>query len=223
MTIENWILYLAVLLLNAVTFFLLTKDPELYVAGEGGRMLVSRRFTAIYGVCFVLLNMGIAVMFTYVYPTNTLLFSLKRFSILALLWPVALIDWKTYRIPNRFVLAGLGFRTILFVGELFLDNGAVWGNLISEAIAAGALGLATLLCSVCMKNSIGFGDLKLFLVMGLLLGTNGIWGAIFMSLIVAFIMAIFLLVTKKKSKKDVVPFAPSIMIGTYISVILTGM
>jgi len=221
--LEKMILYLAVLLLNLAMFYLLTKDPELFVAGENGRVPVKRYFLIIYSACFLLANMAIAFLFTKVYYTNSLLFSLKRFGVLALLWPVALIDWKTYRIPNRFILAGLTIRGMLFIGELFLDGDVIWGNLISEVIAAGALGLATLLCSVCLKNSIGYGDIKLFLVMGLLLGMSGIWSAIFMSLIVAFITALILLIGKKKGKKDVVPFAPSIMIGTYISVILTGM
>lgn len=223
MTVENFMLLSAVFLLNAITFFLLMKDPELQAVNEENKPIVSKRFLLIYGTIFMIANLAIAVMFSFVYATDTLLFSLKRFCVLALLWPLALIDWKTYRIPNRFVLAGLIFRGVLFVAELFLESEYVWGNLVSEVIAAVALAIATFLCSICIKDSIGYGDIKLFLVMGLLLGLNGIWGAIFMSLIVAFFTAVFLLLTKKKSKKDVVPFAPSIMIGTYISIILTGM
>ena len=112
---------------------------------------------------------------------------------------------------------------ILIVPELIFENTYVLGNLITEVIAAVAISLAAFLCFICMKNSIGYGDIKLFIIMGLFLGMNGIWTAVFMSLIVAFFVAIFLLATRKKGKKDVVPFAPSIMIGTYISVILTGM
>ena len=134
-----------------------------------------------------------------------------------------MIDWKPYRIPNRFVLTGLAFRVALVVAELFLDKEYLVGNLVSEVVAALALAVASFLCCICVKNSIGYGDIKLFLIMGLLLGLNGIWSAILMSLVVAFFAAIFLLLTKKKNKKDAVPFAPAIAIGTYLSVILTGM
>ena len=69
----------------------------------------------------------------------------------------------------------------------------------------------------------GFGDMKLFLVMGLLLGTRGIWGAVFLSLIVIFFISVFALITKRKSRKDLIPFGPALVIGTYLAVYLTGM
>lgn len=223
MTIENIIMLLVVWLANAITMFLLFKDPEISKPDEEGNLAVSKRFLWIYSVVFMLINTAIVVLFINVYTENTILFSLKRFCILALLWPIGLIDFKTYRIPNKFIVTGLVFRAVLLIAELFLERKYLLGEIIAEFVAAVALFLAAFVCSICMKNSIGFGDIKLFIVMGLLLGTNGIWTAVFMSLIVAFFVAIFLLVAKKKGKKDIVPFAPSIMIGTYISIILTGM
>ena len=157
------------------------------------------------------------------YKENSVLYSVKRMLMLALLWPIALIDIKTYRIPNRFIITGLLFRLAVLIFELFFENEILFGTLKSEVIAVIALCLAAFLCSVCMKGSIGYGDIKLFIVMGMLLGMDGIWGAIFMSLIIAFISSVILLLAKKKGKKDIVPFAPSIALGTYISIILTGM
>lgn len=223
MSFDNYILCFVTLLLNLFVSFLLMKDPGLQEENENKQALVSRKTLWIYSGVFVVINLLIVALFIFMYPTNGLLFSLKRFCVLALLWPLALIDWKTYRIPNKFVISGLCLRAAIFVAELFWDREYVFGNIVTELITALALMLASFLCSVCMKNSIGYGDIKLFFVMGLLLGPNGIWGAIFTSLIVAFIIALFLLITKRKNKKDVVPFAPSIMIGTYISIILTGM
>ena len=49
------------------------------------------------------------------------------------------------------------------------------------------------------------------------------FSAIFMSLVLSMIASIYLLVKKEKSKKDTIPFAPFILLGTYVSVILTGM
>ena len=86
-----------------------------------------------------------------------------------------------------------------------------------------ALLLAAFLCTLLMKNSVGAGDMKLFVVMGLLLGMHGIWGAIFASLIVSFVVAIVLLVSKKKTRKDAIPFGPALVVGTFLSVFLTGM
>lgn len=223
MTTENIILLVSVIFMNFVVFYLLTKDKGINEIKEDGKPVVSRRFTLIYSAIFIVINVAIAIFFAYMYSSNSVIFSLKRFCILSLLWPVGLIDFKTYRIPNVFILAGLAFRAILIIPELIFERNYILGNLIAEVVAAVAIALAAFLCSICMKNSIGYGDIKLFIVMGLLLGMNGIWSAVFVSLIVAFFAAIALLITKKKGRKDVVPFAPAIMIGTYLSVILTGM
>lgn len=221
--VENGIFLASVLLMNAITLFLLLRDKGLNELTEDGTPLVSRRTMAIYGAVCIALNVAITVFFMYMYKENTVLFSLKRFALLSLLWPVGLIDFKTYRIPNVFVFAGLVFRAVLIIPELIFERTYLVGNLISELVAAVAITAAAFLCSICFKNSIGYGDMKLFIVMGLLLGLNGIWSAIFMSLVIAFFTALFLLVFKKKGRKDVVPFAPAMMIGTYLSVILTGM
>ena len=95
--------------------------------------------------------------------------------------------------------------------------------LISEVVAAGALFAAAMLCSVRAKGSIGFGDIKPFVVLGLFLGTTGSWGAIFTALLVSLPTVLFLMATKRKGRKDSIPFGPAIVIGTFISVCLTGM
>jgi leader peptidase (prepilin peptidase)/N-methyltransferase len=56
-----------------------------------------------------------------------------------------------------------------------------------------------------------------------LLGLDGIIGAMLNSLLITFIVAVYLMISKKKTKKDVIPFAPFLAIGTCISIILTGM
>lgn len=220
---ENIGFLVLVLVLNLITAVLLMKNR--YVNQEDGQdgCAIGRRFLLIYSCVFVLLNLAIAVFFIYMYPENTFLYSAKRFCVLSLLWPIGLIDYKTYKIPNPFIVYGLVCRGLILVAELFFEPDLVLGEFVSELIVAAAVGVAAILCSVCIRNSIGFGDIKLFLVMGLLLGADGTWSAIFVSLIIAFILTLFLLITKKKGKKDVVAFAPSAMIGTYISVILTGM
>ena len=94
---------------------------------------------------------------------------------------------------------------------------------LASCLFAAALLLASLLCILVVKNGIGFGDMKLFVVMGLLLGLDGIWGAIFMALIVSFFIALYVLITKKKTRKDAIPFGPALVIGTYLSICLSGM
>lgn len=177
----------------------------------------------IYGIVMILLTVGIAVTMALLYTDNTFIFSIKRICLLSLLWPIAYIDLKSYRIPNLFIGAGLTYRGIILAFELFLENENLLHTVIADVIAAVALGLAALLCGLLIKNSIGFGDVKLFIVMGLLLSLDGIWSSIFVSLIISFVLSVILLISKKRTRKDVVPFGPALMAGTFISVFLTGM
>lgn len=219
----DWLLLLVVLIANLVTAYAFLNEKALKNIVQEQNNISHKKAQIIYSVLFILVNIGISVLFVTVYQNNTILFSLKRLLLLAILWPVGYIDFKTYKIPNRFIILGLIFRAGILIFELLFERELLISYLISEGIAAGALLISTLLCCLCIKNSIGYGDIKLFVVMGLMLGLEGIWSSIFVSLFISFIVAVTLLIAKKKGKKDVIPFAPSIAIGTYISIIMTGM
>lgn len=177
----------------------------------------------IYIICMSLITVGISIVLTTVYSNNNFCFNLKRISLLSVLWPIGYIDFKTYRIPNTFILLGIIERIVILIFEIILNDSYIIHTLISELIAVSALLLAGILCTLCIKNSIGYGDFKLFIVMGLMLGLEGIWSSIFMSLFASFFICLFLILVKKKKRTDSIPFGPSLAIGTFISVLLTGM
>lgn len=211
-------------LICMISFFLLLRDmeawaPELRPADTKGIPVP----VLIYSLISVVLTIGISIAFPKIYPANSVWINIKRMVLLGLLWPVAYIDFKTYRIPNLYIIFGLICRAVILVFELLLENPYVWPTLISEGIASVSLVVASLLCILVVKNGIGFGDIKLFIVMGLFLSLDGIWSAIFLTLVVSFFAAVFLLLSKKKTRKDSMPFGPAIVIGTYLSVFLTGM
>ena len=218
----DWLLLPIVLTANLVTAYAFLNDKALINISQE-QDSSAKKTQIIYSVLMIMVNIGISVLFLTMYQSNTVLFSLKRLLLLSILWAVGYIDFKTYKIPNRFIILGLIFRAGILIFELVFERELLINCLISEGIAAGALLIATLLCCLCIKNSIGYGDIKLFVVMGLMLGLEGIWSAVFVSLLISFVVAVILLITRKKGKKDVIPFAPSIAIGTYISIIMTGM
>lgn len=67
------------------------------------------------------------------------------------------------------------------------------------------------------------GDIKLFALMGLYQGLFGVFNSVFFSLIVSFFISIILLILKRKNRKDVIPFGPSIYAGTVVGIFLTGL
>ena len=175
------------------------------------------------GYCSWDLCFYISFPFEFISPSSVYLASTKWVTMLALLWPVAYVDFVTCRIPNRFIAGGLLARGSILTAELILEQENLLPVLLSDAAAGLAFFLTAALCALIVKNSIGAGDMKLFFVMGTFLGLQGTWGAVFLSLVVSFVIAVVLLVTKKKSRKDAIPFGPALMIGTYCSVFLTGM
>lgn len=211
-----------------MSFMLLLRDMDEHRLSYNGEDAENEKsgkiplFVWIYSAFCVVLTVVIAVYFPIAYPMNSFWVNIKRMTLLAILWPIAYIDARTYRIPNAFILFGLVCRAVILVLELFLGHEYIWETLVSELIASGALLLACVLCVLLVKNGIGFGDMKLFIVMGLLLGSEAIWGSIFMTLIISFLIAIFVLLTGKKSRKDAIPFGPAIVIGTYLSIYLSG-
>lgn len=223
------ILPISTAILCIVSFFLMLRDMSDHKAlfqsdkeiKENARLL--NNSAIVYCSLMFIVTVATSFLFCIFYKDNGILMSVKRLALLSLLWPIAYIDYKTYRIPNAFIIFGVICRVIILAFELFLQFEVVWMTLLSEIIAAVALLIAAGLCALCIKNSIGFGDMKLFIVMGLMLSLSGIWSAIFLSLVVSFFISAYLLITKKKTRKDAIPFGPAIVIGTYLSVCLSGM
>lgn len=225
---QQWILPLTTLLVCGISFFLLLRDREKHPVREGmtadpEKQPLEQKLMLGYAALAVAATVTISVLLPGMFPSHTIFDHLKRVLLLAVIWPVAYIDLKTYRIPNAFVLLGLAVRAVLLPFEFLTDDRRAMYMLISEGVAAGALFAAAMLCAVCAKGSIGFGDIKLFIVIGLFLGTTGSWSAVFTALLISLAAALFLMATKRKGRKDSIPFGPAIVIGTFISVCLTGM
>lgn len=176
------------------------------------------------GLGFIMLmfvmNIALGNLLTYIYD-NSVVVDIKLMFVVCMLWPIAFIDYRTKMIPNYILKVMLVLRVVFLVPE-FIMLGDIPHRLISMAVATAAVFIACVLCCLLIKGAIGMGDVKLFSIMALFLGLEGIWPAIFCSLIVSFFISIFSLVTKRVKRKDNIPFAPAILIGTYLSVFLTG-
>jgi leader peptidase (prepilin peptidase)/N-methyltransferase len=157
------------------------------------------------------------------YPGNAFLYNMRRLCLISVLLPAALIDWRTYRIPNSFIVAGVVYWAALHTARAFMSGVAsAAGEAAADVVTAGALTAAAFLCAVAIRGSIGAGDIKMFAVMGLLLSSDGVWGAVFISLAVMFVVSVCLLLSRRKTGKDALPFAPALAVGTLLSVILSG-
>lgn len=181
-----------------------------------------QKLVLIYIIVSVCLLVLLGIRLIWYCPDQGVLFQCKRMVCLSLLFAAALVDWKEQIIPNRLLVAGLLFRFSLVIAEAIFEREDMTATILSELIGAVGIFLVCMVFLLLMKNSIGMGDIKLFMVMGLYLGIYSMIDAIMSSLILAFFWAVILLLTHKKGKKDVLPFAPAVLAGTYLSIFLTG-
>lgn len=83
-------------------------------------------------------------------------------------------------------------------------------------ISSTAAGGLFLILALLVPGGMGMGDVKLAATMGVYLGYS-----VFPGLVIAFVTAaltgLFLILTKKKTRKDYIPFAPHLVLGAIIS------
>ncbi len=148
---------------------------------------------------------------------------IKLLSLVLLIFPMAAIDLEVHKIPNKLIIIALGLRVVIYMIEWIMDKASAVITIKVDLLGAGIIGTFFLVLLLVFKNSIGMGDVKLFTVMGLYQGLSGVINSVFYSLVVSFIVAVILLMSKKKKRTDNIPFGPSILVGTIVAISLTGM
>ncbi|MBD9698788.1 prepilin peptidase [Flavimobilis sp. GY10621] len=143
--------------------------------------------------------------------------------VLVALVPVAVVDLRHGVVPDSVLVALLGVRAVVLGIDVARDVPGVWLALRAEVAVAvvilAVLGLARLV----NRRSIGVGDLKLFAVLPLLLGPQlAIW-SIMASFVAAFVYTVFVLSTKRRSRRAAIPFAPFVLLGTLAAVVLVSL
>lgn len=136
---------------------------------------------------------------------------------LLLLVAAAWQDAKYHLIFNHLILAGLVGHLALCVAELFLSTEQFFADLQSGCTATLILFVFLMLMRVISSNGIGFGDIKLILLLAFSFGMNTVFAMLFFSLLAEFFYAVIMLILKKKGKKDEVAFAPAVLAGVYLT------
>lgn len=210
-------------LVSWIYFSYVDIEEESFASKKLGEVLFVDKKVIIYVVIALFALCAMSANLSLVYTNNTLIHNIKMITLLSLLFVVAFTDFKKYIIPNKVLLVGIALRCIYYIVELLTKTDAFWSILKNDLIACLIAFLFLIVGVFIVKNGLGMGDVKLILVMCLYQGTYGIVSSMFCSLIVAFFLSLGLLIMKKKTRKDAMPFAPSILIGTFISIFITGM
>lgn len=180
------------------------------------------KWMKIYSIIILLSLIAIILIRQSVYEDTDVCDVARDMMIVSLLWVAAAIDKKFYKIPNGIIITGIVYWIAATIYDLFTQSEVCLGNVISELIAVAIIIPVVGICLLLMKNSIGMGDLKLLLLVAAFFGLADMLTAVFLSLLVAFVASLVFLIRKTKTRQDVIPFAPFMLTGTMLAIILTG-
>lgn len=155
------------------------------------------------------------------YKNTEIISFIKLYGLFVLITAAALVDSKRRIIPNIIIVVGLAFRILLYVYEI-LTADDVKAILINDLIGLGiGFGLLAVV-SLLSKGALGFGDVKLFGVIGIVGGAFCTYSTLLASLLISLVVSIIGLARKKMGRKDAFPFGPCIAIGYVITVLLSS-
>ncbi|MFQ6067530.1 MAG: prepilin peptidase [bacterium] len=148
---------------------------------------------------------------TFSFPTFLTFF--KDLVFISFLIPVFFIDLDHRIVPNSLSYG------VLVSGLLFsLLTGSFYSNLVGLGIGGGIFLTIRLLGALFLKvESMGMGDVKLAMGIGAFLGWREALVCFFLSFLLGAIVAIFLLLTRVKGRKDRIAFAPFLVAAALIS------
>jgi len=157
--------------------------------------------------------------------TFTILLLLFYFISFGLLIYLSVDDVLTLTIRSVVAYFGLLFLTIVNLVVLFVFNqelvlvfqNAYW--VPSTSLIAGALMgfLIWIITKITKEKGMGEGDIYVYAIAGLLLGTDKIIPAFYITIFSALLVGIILAITRKKLKGVLIPFVPFITLGTIAS------
>jgi leader peptidase (prepilin peptidase)/N-methyltransferase len=147
--------------------------------------------------------------------TGALISAIFVFLVLCLLILVAFIDGDTMEIPDSLSiwLAVLGVISV-FIGPY---AGLPW---YSHLIGLFCVSVPMLVITIIVDGAFGIGDVKLMAAVGLILGWQNILLATFIGILFGGVYGIFLLVSRKKGRKEHFAFGPALCAGITISIFL---
>jgi leader peptidase (prepilin peptidase)/N-methyltransferase len=133
---------------------------------------------------------------------------------------LAVIDARTHRLPNAWVMPGYPvFGALLVVACL---AGAPWSSLLRAAIGGAAL-FAFYLLLRAAGGGMGGGDVKLAGVVGIALGWAG-WSALAVGAFAGFVFGgvygALLLATRRAGRRTAVAFGPWMLLGAWTGILL---
>ncbi|WP_438298193.1 prepilin peptidase [Sporosarcina sp. FA15] len=129
---------------------------------------------------------------------------------MSLLVIITVSDIAYMLIPNKVLLP---FAIVLIGLRLIIPLEPWWDSFLGAIVGFGVL----YLIAVVSKGGMGGGDIKLFFVIGLVLGTTNTLVTLFLAAFIGSIVGLIVLKRTGQGRKTPIPFGPSIAVAAVIS------
>ncbi|WP_199425650.1 prepilin peptidase [Thermaerobacillus caldiproteolyticus] len=128
-------------------------------------------------------------------------------TLISLLMIIVVSDLRYMVIPDRVLLA---FAAILIPERMFVPLSPWWDSLVGAGVGFSLL----LLIAVISKGGMGGGDIKLFALLGFVLGWKMVLLSFFLSTLYGTIFGLVGMAFGSVRRGEPMPFAPYIVLGT---------
>ena len=177
-----------------------------YVLLRGKCRKCKKKISPIYLVT----ELATGVLFAFAYWTIgfqlELIIALLFISLLVI---ITVSDIAYMLIPNKILLF---FAPLLIIGRIVVPLEPWWDSIIGAVVGFGIL----LIIAIISKGGMGGGDIKLFFVIGIVLGTFHTLLTLFVASVIGMITGIIVLKIRGKGRKTPIPFGPSIALAAII-------
>ena len=162
---------------------------------------------------YPLVEISAAVLFVLFFNQQNIMQSVFYMIISCFLIIIFVYDFKHYIIPDNILWPAIAIALIYNLLPPY-DLWRMFYTFLAVLISAGFF-LAIFLFS--KGKWMGFGDVKLAILMGLLLGLPNVLAALFLGFLFGAIIGIILMVFEKKSFKSEIPFGPFLIAGSFVT------
>ncbi|TET42371.1 MAG: prepilin peptidase [Dehalococcoidia bacterium] len=167
-------------------------------------------------------ELSTAIIFAFLYWSYGLSLEVGIMTFYACLFIVfSVVDLKHGLILNKVLYPGMVVAlliAILLPQPPWIPQ--LWVHGLLNFVLGGAIGFVVfLLLALISRGGIGFGDVKLAALIGLATGFPLVFLALILGAILGGIAAIILLATKKKGRKEAIPFGPFLAVAAMVTLL----
>jgi leader peptidase (prepilin peptidase)/N-methyltransferase len=128
---------------------------------------------------------------------------------------IIVTDLKERIIPNKVLLLGI---IVLALLRIFIHSLPLYNYVIAFFVGGGVILLISILGSLVLrKESMGGGDIKLFALIGLVVGIKLIFLSIFLASLLGTLYGVYLMLIRRYNRDQYIPFAPFIAAGSIMA------